>query len=195
MGLAEWYVAAACRIRYFALRSLTIVNTRCIYYQLDASPSAPDNLTLCPVLDFANHAPADTHIVPVLPSSIFPPTPGSKSRSMGLGGDFMFLASSETPINKDEELFLEYGSHANRTLFVEYGFVNLWREGQCSDGTFCGEIDVQDIVEDLFNSKGAVGRSMKQVLEEEGYWGYNSVLVYIQSQLLTYYLVSAFRLQ
>ncbi|KAJ7155984.1 hypothetical protein C8R43DRAFT_1125888 [Mycena crocata] len=31
------------------------VNTRCIYHRLKSKRSHPDNLTLCPILDFANH--------------------------------------------------------------------------------------------------------------------------------------------
>jgi hypothetical protein len=165
--------------------SLSLVNTRCLYYQLDPSPSAPDNLTLCPVLDFANHAPSNTHIVPVLPSSIFAHTHGhSKTPRKVLGGEYMFLSSSETPIRKDDELFLRYGGHANRTLFIEYGFVKLWKEGDCRNGSFSGEVDVQNIVEELFSSKGSIGQSMKKLLEEVGYWGYNCILVYIPMQSL-----------
>lgn len=75
-------------------------------------------------------------------------------------------------VEKDEELYLRYGSHANRTLFVEYGFINMWSEGECRTGTFCGEVDVQDMVEDLFARRGAIGKRMREVLEAEGYWGY-----------------------
>lgn len=156
------------------------VNTRCIYYQLDPSPSAPENLTLCPVLDFANHRPNDTHIVPVLPSSLFPPSPGSFSKGRrNLGGDYMFISSSETPVNKDDELFLRYGSHSNRMLFVEYGFVNTWSKGACASGEFNGDVDLQDVVEEVLISKGAVGRLLREVLEEEGYWGYSYLFMYI----------------
>ncbi|GJE95126.1 SET domain-containing protein [Phanerochaete sordida] len=148
------------------------VNTRCIYYQLDSATSAPENMTLCPILDFANHRPNNTHIVAVQPTSLFPPTPGSLGKGRhGLGGDYIFMSSSETPVHKDEELFLRYGSHSNRMLLVEYGFGNLWDEGECRDGKFGGEVDVQDMVEKLFAARGAVGRALKEVLETEGYWG------------------------
>ena len=153
-----------------------VVNTRCIYYQLSPTPSAPENLTLCPVLDFANHAPENTHIIPVLPSTLFPATPGSSKRgNSGLAGDYMFIASSDTPVRKNEELYLRYGAHANRTLFVEYGFVSSWNEGDCREGNFNGEVDVQDIMEDLFASRGIVGQVLKDILEEEGYWGYSYI--------------------
>lgn len=64
---------------------------------------------------------------------------------------------------------LRYGGHANRVLFVEYGFVNA----PIGDGEGEGEVDVQDLVEDVFR-EGDVGvaKLMKGVLEDEGYWGY-----------------------
>lgn len=160
------------------LRSALIiftVNTRCIYYQSHPVLSAPENMAMCPVLDFANHAPSRTHVFPVLPSSIFPLAPGgSKKRGQTLGGDYMFLSSSQYPIEKDEELFLRYGAHANRTLFVEYGFVNMWQQGDCLSGKFSGEVDIQGPLEELFTQRGNMGAWMKGVLEGEGYWGYNS---------------------
>lgn len=91
----------------------------------------------------------------------------------------MFMASSVTPINADDELFLRYGSHSNPTLFVEYGFVNYWTEGECQEGKYNGEVDVQDILEELFSAKGSTGDAMKEVLEEEGYWGYCHLFMYI----------------
>ncbi|EKM55430.1 uncharacterized protein PHACADRAFT_94457 [Phanerochaete carnosa HHB-10118-sp] len=172
-----------------------VVNTRCVYYQLDPSSLAPENLTLCPVLDFANHRPHDTHIIPVSPSSIFPPTPGSSSKGRhGLGGDYTFMASSETPVHQDEELFLRYGGHSNRMLFVEYGFVNLWNEGECTGGQFDGEVDVQDMMEELFVVKGATGGTLKDALEEEGYWGDWTMHSQPTPAHPSYRLVSALRL-
>lgn len=91
----------------------------------------------------------------------------------------MFIASSEKPIQTDDELFLRYGSHSNQVLFVEYGFVNLWKEGACQKGKFNGEVDVQDAVEELVSAKGSTGEVLKEILEEEGYWGYCYLLVYI----------------
>ncbi|KAF7793000.1 hypothetical protein EIP86_004105 [Pleurotus ostreatoroseus] len=122
---------------------------------------------MCPVLDFANHTPASTLVVPVFPPPNTVAAPGSKARR----GDYAFLSSRETQIAKDEELFLKYGSHPNRTLFIEYGFVNPWKEGECASGEFIGEVDLQDVVEALFEEKGAMGAWMKEVLQQEGYWG------------------------
>ena len=156
----------------------TLVNTRCIYYVVDPSPSAPCNLTLCPILDFANHAPERIHISPALPSTLFPPTPGSRRGGAKLGDDYVFLASSEVPIHKDDELFLRYGGHSNRKLFVEYGFVNVWTPHQCESGMFSGEVDVQDGVQGLLAGQGDLGDRVRDILEQEGYWGYSSSASY-----------------
>lgn len=97
----------------------------------------------------------------------------------------MFISSKEHPIQKDQELFLQYGAHANKTLFVEYGFVNSWLEGECLRGEFRGEVDLQDILEDMFTKRGSVGTWMKDVLEQEGYWGYSCPLcIYLRSSLI-----------
>ena len=102
----------------------------------------------------------------------------------------MFMASGKTPVRKDTELFLRYGGHANRTLFVEYGFVNMWNETECYEGKFNGEADVQNIMEDLFASKGGVGRAMRQILEEEGYWGYSCLPCTYSNSRLIYFVCS-----
>ncbi|KAI0341678.1 SET domain-containing protein [Trametopsis cervina] len=148
------------------------VNTRCIYYRLNANQAAPENMAMCPILDLANHAPTNSHIFPVLPSSIFSPAPGArKNKSHGLGGDYMFLSTSERSIQTGEELFLKYGEHSNAKLFVEYGFVNGWSKGDCQRGGFVGEVNLKYVVEEIFEKRGAVGAWMRSVLEEEGYWG------------------------
>lgn len=68
-------------------------------------------------------------------------------------------------------MFLQYGKHSNRVLFVEYGFVNTFSKKDIVDGQFDGEVNVQDLVEELFHARDAVGEWMKTVLVEEGYWG------------------------
>ena len=131
-------------------------------------------MTLCPILDFANHAPQDTHILPVLPPVSQPvvPNSGPGKRSKSLGGDYAFVSNCENTIPQDTELFLRYGAHANRKLFVEYGFVNMWNKGEVEDGIFQGEVEVDDVVEVYFKNKGGLGDQMKAILEQEGYWGY-----------------------
>lgn len=145
------------------------MNTRCIYYPIDPSRSSPNNLTLCPILDFANHTPSSTLIVPVFPPLSTVSAPGSKARR----GDYTFLSPSEPQILKNDEILLKYGSHPNRTLFVEYGFINLWEDGECTAGGFPAEVDLQDLIEALFEQRGATGAWMKEVLQQEGYWGYS----------------------
>lgn len=150
------------------------VNTRCIYYRLDPSPSSPLNMTLCPILDFANHAPQDTHILPVLPPVSQPSVPiaGPGKRSRSLGGDYTFVSNCEGFIPQDIELYLRYGAHPNRRLFVEYGFVNIWDEASIHEGRANGEVDVSDIIEAYFKAEGSMGVQMKTTLKEQGYWGY-----------------------
>jgi hypothetical protein len=70
-----------------------------------------------------------------------------------------------------EEIYLCYGAHANRTLFVEYGFINELPEAAAMSDEYNGEVDVQDIIEQLYEDKGALGMWMKSILEDNGYWG------------------------
>lgn len=133
------------------------VNTRCLYHRIKESISHTDNISLCPLLDFANHSssphvmrPADSHKQKAPPGDI----PNKYSLS--------FLSPSDRPIEPDEEIFLRYGDHSNKTLFVEYGFV-------LEDHKF-PEVDIQDIVEKKFLSSP---RSiLRELLEREAYWGY-----------------------
>ncbi|KAI0082678.1 SET domain-containing protein [Panus rudis PR-1116 ss-1] len=168
------------------------VNTRCIYYRLDSSPSSLLNMTLCPILDFANHAPTNTQIKPVLPSDSSWSAPGSKKSSHRLGGDYTFVANEN--VEKDQELFLRYGSHSNRRLFVEYGFVNRWSGDAIRNGEVDGECDVQDLVEKLFEEAGATGIWAKEVLQNEGYWGDWTMHGSPQPAHPSYRLIAALRL-
>ena len=149
---------------------------------------------MCPILDFANHTSSTTHIVPVMPDSLFSSAPGSRKnnkKSAHMGGDYMFISSSRA-IQKDDELFLQYGAHSNRKLFIEYGFVNTFAEGDCLRGDFVGEVDLQDILEAMFSTRGGdVGKWMKEVLEEEGYWGYSCSLpcMYDKTSANIFYLI------
>ena len=119
-------------------------------------------MTLCPILDFANHTSISAQIIPqVSDAEIWDIAPRPK-----LGDDFTLLPSSNTVIQKGEEICLNYGAHPKRTLFVEYGFIE-----EFSGSSSNGEVDVQDVIEELFKRRGALGESMKAILEEEGYWG------------------------
>ena len=163
---------------------MIVVNTRCIFYQLDASSTSLSNLTMCPILDFANHTPSDTQIVPLMPSNNAPRPlkPDPRTPRAKVGGDYTFI-SSGMGLERDQEIFLRYGGHSNRKLFVEYGFVNLWPEGSVLKGEVTAEVDVEDIIQGLFEKRGALGVWMKRVLEEEGYWGYYQFCVYTRIQL------------
>jgi hypothetical protein len=90
---------------------------------------------------------------------------GPSKRSHG----FSFLTSKN--VNAEEEICLLYGAHSNTSLFVEYGFVNDFSRESIRNGEYPGELDVQSVIEDMFENKGLVGAWMKRVLEDEGYWG------------------------
>jgi ribosomal lysine N-methyltransferase 2 len=126
---------------------LFIVNTRCVYHRLYSSQSHPDNLTLCPLLDLANHTSSLAHA-----SSIEPiPT---------------FFSPSASFLKKGDEVYLRYGPHSSTTLFTEYGFVER-------DPLHGGQVDVSDILESLFHEKGPLGDWMKTTLQAKNYWGYD----------------------
>ncbi|CDO68340.1 hypothetical protein BN946_scf184799.g67 [Trametes cinnabarina] len=149
------------------------VNTRCIYYRLRQNRSDPDNFALCPILDFSNHGPDDTHIFPVVESDIWdvtiPRAPGSLRRAKT--DPFVFFGPSDRSVPEGEELLLKYGAHSNRFLFVEYGFVNSCDEGAIESGKFAGEVDVQELIEELVERTGPIKSLIKSTLEETGYWG------------------------
>ncbi|KAH9951338.1 SET domain-containing protein [Amylocystis lapponica] len=141
------------------------VNTRCIHYRIRQPASDPDNLTLCPILDFANHSESHSHIMPVFTSEDMGGTP-----RRAYMGDYSFVSCSGSNIVQDQELFLRYGERPNRTLFVEYAFVNRFPVDAISKGDFRGDMDVQDILEHMLLIH-PLGSQMKRILEDEGYWG------------------------
>ncbi|KIY61738.1 SET domain-containing protein [Cylindrobasidium torrendii FP15055 ss-10] len=132
------------------------VNTRCIFLQLRAKQSHPDNLTMCPILDTANHS-------PYIPSMI-PRTVGTPIRAM------KFLSPANAGLSAGQEIFLKYGAHANRTLFVEYGFVNPMSEDTIQQGHADAEVDLFSILEEIFRTSGTY-EALKGLLDEHGYWG------------------------
>lgn len=81
-----------------------------------------------------------------------------------IGGNYTLLAPSRQTTQENNELYLTYGAHSNRKLFVEYGFVNHTLGSE-------GEVDVQESVEMLFQNRGQLGEWMKKQLVEHGYWG------------------------
>ncbi|KAF8212255.1 hypothetical protein K438DRAFT_1806241 [Mycena galopus ATCC 62051] len=137
------------------------VNTRCVYHRLKGTRSHPDNLAMCPLLDLANHTVAGPSMIPRASDAErvnAPPIPRL--------GDPLTLLSPATPTQAGEELYLTYGAHCNKTLFVEYGFVI-----PCAPDDPRAEVDVQDIVEPLFESQGTNGAVKMKMLKDSGYWG------------------------
>ncbi len=146
------------------------VNTRSIYHRLAKAQSSPDNMTLCPVLDFANHTYTSSSAYPQ--AERWDSRPSSRCKS---GENFVLLSPSTVTILSGEEIFLRYGMHSNSTLFTEYGFVNVVDWSNLPEG-FSAEVDMDNHVEPLFEQKGEVGQWMKNILQEEGYWGYYACL-------------------
>lgn len=143
------------------------VNTRCIYYRLKPSCSDPDNLTLCPILDFANHTITGPRMFPAPNQGDICIGPRQEVLTEGL----TLLSPPDTVIAEGQELYLTYGGHCNRTLFVEYGFVIDIPSEPTLRAEFAGEIDVEDLVEYLLEAQGESASWMKVKLVEEGYWG------------------------
>lgn len=146
--------------------SLFSVNTRCIYYRIKESRKNEANITLCPILDFANHDWYHSHIQPVSDSGIRTTHPKAKE-------GFQFLATEHmAEVGVGKEVCLRYGGHSNQSLFVEYGFVNDVSNEEMESGKYPAEVDVQTIMVNLFEGQGTIGSWMQRILENEGYWGY-----------------------
>ncbi|KAL5529173.1 hypothetical protein ACEPAG_5147 [Sanghuangporus baumii] len=121
-----------------------VVNSRSLYMDIFRRKLPFSNLTLCPLIDFANHTSSSS-----LPRAKWRDAPKSVRDHRVVGGplkayDYCFLPPDQT-MNEGEELFLKYGEHSNRTLFAEYGFV---------DDSASQEVDVSDLVDELVNKKG-----------------------------------------
>ncbi|KAJ3936859.1 MAG: hypothetical protein NXY57DRAFT_82908 [Lentinula lateritia] len=160
------------------------VNTRCIFHQIKNSPSDPDNITLCPILDFANHS---SHL-----PGMNPPSPGNGNLRSNLYRDFSLLSPSDSSVDADSELHLQYGAHCNRVLFIEYGFV-LSADSIPEDQRTL-EVNVDDIVEALVVEKGETGVWIKSVLVSDSYWRDWTMHYASGSAFPSYRLVIALRL-
>lgn len=140
------------------------VNTRCIYYRLKRAKTDPDNLTMCPILDFANHTSGQACMTPVPSNSkVWNAVPVNS-----IGDGLEFISPDNVKIEENDEILLTYGLHSNKTLFVEYGFVNpLSKDGPSPSG----EVDVQDMVEKNVFADVRLREAVKVALVAEDYWG------------------------
>ena len=147
---------------------IATVNTRCLYDDLGLNKD--NNISLCPVFDFANHIWMHPTMEPVRAA-------GSEILQLGRrlpdggGNTDLVCVSCEKGIARDQEVTLSYGWHSNRTLFVEYGFANAITSEELMSGRYPGEVNVQDIVTTWLDCRGEIGSFIKKTLEMEGYWG------------------------
>ena len=128
-------------------------------------------MTLCPILDFANHTTRAPYTTPKPTNAeIWNTGPLGKGK---YGDNFILLSPSETTL-PNEELFLRYGAHPNSTLFTEYGFVNISKPydgAHDSDDYHDPQIELAGAIESLFTKRGAIGAWLQEKLDAEGYWG------------------------
>lgn len=150
------------------------MNTRCIYHRITRSRSDPNNMTLCPILDFANHTANPPYTLPqTSPADIWDDiAPPMKHK---FGHDFTLLSPSVSVTSLDSQLFLKYGSHPNSTLFAEYGFAEPNSEG---------EVLLDFAIDPLFTLRGHVGLWMKDILIAERYWGWAIFLTVLCRNLM-----------
>lgn len=139
-----WLVGVVCAIIYQLSNSIDgVVNTRSLYMDIFRRKLPLSNLTLCPLIDFANHTSSVD-----LPRAKWKDAPKSARDDRGRGEplkpyNYVFLPPDQI-MEEGDELFLRYGEHNNGNLFSEYGFVD---EGASQ------EADVSDVVNDIINKK------------------------------------------
>ncbi|CUA73864.1 hypothetical protein RSOLAG22IIIB_01385 [Rhizoctonia solani] len=127
------------------------VNTRCLYHDLNFVNSS-DNVTMCPILDFANH------------TSVY--SLSITQDEFALGDGMTFLTS--TPIKEGNQIFLRYGPHSNAFLFSEYGFVlplNI-EDTHLTDGEILIDPDMEEL---LRKTKDFMPK--EELLKDRNYWG------------------------
>ena len=147
---------------------IATVNTRCLYDDLGLNKD--NNISLCPVFDFANHIWMHPTMEPVRAARSEILQLGRRLPDGG-GNTDLVCVSCEKGIARDQEVTLSYGWHSNRTLFVEYGFANAITSEELMSGAYPGEVNVQDIVTTWLDRGGETGSFIKRTLETEGYWG------------------------
>jgi hypothetical protein len=147
---------------------IVTVNTRCLYDDLGLNKD--NNISLCPVFDFANHVWMHPTMEPVRAARSEILQLGRRSPDGG-GNTDLVCVSCEKGIARSQEVTLSYGWHSNRTLFVEYGFANAITSEDLMSGAYPGEVNLQDIVTTWLDCRGETGSFVKRTLETEGYWG------------------------
>ena len=121
------------------------VNTRSVHHILMHDQRDPSNLSLCPILDLANHHFDSDRAMTSQPIPVFRSPPGCELKS----GD---------------EVFLKYGAHSNEFLFQHYGFVC---EGETE--RWMGVDEAFDHV--VMAGRSAEGRRrIEDLLQEANYW-------------------------
>jgi hypothetical protein len=148
---------------------MVTVNTRCLYDDLELDKD--NNMSLCPVFDFANHAWMQPTMEPVRTSGSAIWQAGRRRSPGGGGNADLVCVSCDAGVSRDQEVTLRYGWHPNRTLFVEYGFANAITSEEVLSGVYPGEVNVQDIVTRMMDCRGERGAFVKRALDAEGYWG------------------------
>ena len=120
------------------------------------------------MFDFSNHTWKDANMAP---RASWPVSGKGIQISRRTSND-LTCETLDRKVEEHEELLLTYGSHANTRLFVEYGFVNAVPEENILSGAYPGEINVDEVVINLAETKEGKQfiSEMKAILEAEGYW-------------------------
>lgn len=95
------------------------MNTRCLYFNIFRKSLPLTNLTLCPVVDLANHT-VSSSLPQITWRDAKSPVDARIIRGSDLlkAQDYVFLPPTED-VSEGEEIFLRYGMHSNRKLFSE----------------------------------------------------------------------------
>lgn len=123
-------------------------------------------MTMCPILEFANHTNHSEHMYPQLSHAEL----CDQAPSKFAGDDFVLLSPKEKTLHPGEEVFLKYGAHSSRTLFVEYGFINKVDSNTLKGSSVDCEADLLWHVSTLFEKRGIVGKWMEELLRTTRYW-------------------------
>ncbi|CAE6521978.1 unnamed protein product [Rhizoctonia solani] len=150
------------------------VNTRCLYHSLGFMQSS-DNVTMCPILDFANHTSVDSLSI--------------TQDEFALGDGMAF--STLGPVQKGDQIYLRYGYHSNAFLFSEYGFVSPLdlKDMHIANGETAVDPDIEELI------RGAKEFELKEeLLRGRNYWGDWTLHVEAGEARPSYRVIPALRL-